>query len=282
MTEPTEPAEHTEPAVEIRDLEVSYGSGRSAVRILHGVSVTVARGHTVGVVGESGSGKSTLARTVVGTLRPTAGSVRIAGTDVHAVRGARRKVLRRAVQLIPQDPYSSLDPRRTIGAALAEALDPRRANVRKHSGEIAHWLETVRLPADMMAKYPHECSGGQRQRVAIARGLMLRPEVVIADEITSALDVSIQAEILELIAGLRAELGLTMLFISHNLAVVRQVSDEVVVLYRGDIVEQGPAETLYTRPEHPYTRKLLDSVPGAPGFDIEPREENPAAAGVAG
>jgi ABC-type glutathione transport system ATPase component len=260
-------------AVRVRDLEVSYGSGTSAVRILHGVSIDVAPGRTVGIVGESGSGKSTLARAVVGSLRPTAGSVHIAGVDVHTVRGPRRKVLRRAVQLIPQDPYSSLDPRRTIGDALAEALDPRRANVKRHRDEIARWLETVRLPADTMAKYPHQCSGGQRQRVAIARGLMLRPEVVIADEITSALDVSIQAEILELIAGLRAELGLTMLFISHNLAVVRQVSDEVVVLYHGDIVEQGPAARLYSRPEHPYTRKLLDSVPGAPGFDIEPPDE---------
>ncbi|SFW80020.1 ABC transporter ATP-binding protein [Amycolatopsis australiensis] len=257
-------------AVRIRDLEVSYGSGTAAARILHGVSLDVAAGHTVGIVGESGSGKSTLARTVVGSLRPTAGSVHIRGVDVHAVRGTRRKVLRRAVQLIPQDPYSSLDPRRTIGEALAEALDPRRANVKRHRDDIAHWLETVSLPAETMAKYPHECSGGQRQRVAIARGLMLRPEVVIADEITSALDVSVQAGILDLIARLRAELGLTMLFISHNLAVVRQVSDEVVVLYHGEVVEQGPAAQLYAAPSHAYTRKLLDSVPGAPGFDIEP------------
>ncbi|WP_284748214.1 ABC transporter ATP-binding protein [Amycolatopsis sp. RTGN1] len=268
MTE--EPITDEQSAVRIRDLEVSYGTAR----VLHGVSIDVAPGRTVGVVGESGSGKSTLARTLVGSLRPAAGSVRIAGVDVHAVRGARRKVLRRTVQLIPQDPYSSLDPRRTIGDALAEALDPRRANVKRHRDEIVHWLETVRLPAETMAKYPHECSGGQRQRVAIARGLMLRPAVVIADEITSALDVSVQAEILDLIARLRAELGLTMLFISHNLAVVRQVSDEVVVLYHGDIVEKGPAERIYTRPEHAYTRKLLDSVPGAPGFDIEPLDDD--------
>lgn len=257
-----------EPAVEVAGLEVSYG----ALRILHGIDLTVAKGQTVGVVGESGSGKSTLARALVGALRPTAGQLRIGGVDVTAVRGTRRRELRRKVQLIPQDPYSSLDPRRTIGEALAEALDPRRANVRRHRDEIVRWLETVRLPADHVSRYPHECSGGQRQRVAIARGLMLSPEVVIADEITSALDVSVQAEILELIARLRRELGLTMVFISHNLAVVRQVSDEVVVLYQGDIVEHARTVDLFERPTHEYTRTLLNAVPGAPGFDIEPRD----------
>jgi ABC-type glutathione transport system ATPase component len=257
-----------EPAVKVRALEVSYGS----LRILHGIDLTVAKGQTVGVVGESGSGKSTLARTLVGSLCPAAGQVRIGDVDVTAVRGARRTSLRRKVQLIPQDPYSSLDPRRTIGEALAEAVDPRRANVRKHRDEIVRWLETVRLPADAVSRYPHELSGGQRQRVAIARGLILRPEVVIADEITSALDVSVQAEILDLIARLRRELGVTMVFISHNLAVVRQVSDEVVVLYRGEIVEHAATATLFDHPQHEYTRTLLNAVPGAPGFDIEPRD----------
>lgn len=255
-------------AVEVRDLEVSYGWGRGATRILHGITMDVTQGCTVGVVGESGSGKSTLAKTLAGTVRPTSGSVRIAGLDVFDTRGAGRTEMRRRVQMIPQDPYSSLNPRRTIGEALAEAVDPRHAHVRKHQDEIVHWLETVRMPADTIHQYPHECSGGQRQRIAIARGLILRPEVVIADEITSALDVSVQAEILNLIARLRRELGLTMVFISHNLAVVRHVSDEVVVLYRGDIVEHGTAEDLYERPQHAYTRALLNAVPGAAGFDI--------------
>ncbi|GAA1700343.1 ATP-binding cassette domain-containing protein [Streptomyces yatensis] len=255
-------------AVEVRDLEVSYGRGRGATRVLHGITMDVARGQTVGVVGESGSGKSTLAKTLAGTVRPTAGSVRITGLDVFDTRGAGRAGMRRRVQMIPQDPYSSLNPRRTIGEALAEAVDPRHARVKKHQDEIVHWLETVRMPADTIHHYPHECSGGQRQRIAIARGLILRPEVVIADEITSALDVSVQAEILNLIARLRRELGLTMVFISHNLAVVRHVSDEVVVLYRGDIVEHGTAENLYERPQHDYTRALLAAVPGAAGFDI--------------
>ncbi|MGY0064424.1 ATP-binding cassette domain-containing protein [Streptomyces sp. LZ34] len=264
-------------AVQVHDLEVSYGWGRSATRVLHGITMNVAKGHTVGIVGESGSGKSTLAKTLAGLVRPTSGSVRIAGVDVFATRGADRTGMRRRVQMIPQDPYSSLNPRRTIGEALAEAVDPRRANVKKHRDEIVHWLETVRMPADTIHQYPHECSGGQRQRIAIARGLILRPEVVIADEITSALDVSVQAEILNLIAKLRGELGLTMVFISHNLAVVRHVSDEVVVLYRGDIVEHGTAADLYERPQHAYTRALLNAVPGAPGFDITPRAQEDAA-----
>jgi ABC-type glutathione transport system ATPase component len=257
--------------IQVRDLEVTYGWGRNATRVLHGITLDVAQGRTVAVVGESGSGKSTLAKTLVGAVRPSAGNVTVAGVEVASARGARRTAMRRKVQLIPQDPYSSLDPRRTIGEALAEAVDPRRAKVAKHEDEIVQWLETVRMPADTIRRYPHELSGGQRQRVAIARGLILRPEVVIADEITSALDVSVQAEILNLIARLRVELGLTMVFISHNLAVVRQVSDEVVVLYRGDVVEHGTAADLYDDPQHDYTRALLNAVPGAPGFDIEPK-----------
>ncbi|MEU7860798.1 ABC transporter ATP-binding protein [Nonomuraea sp. NPDC049141] len=264
-------------AVQVSDLRAGYGWGANATPILHGITMNVARGTTVGIVGESGSGKSTLAKALVGIIRPTAGSVTIGGVPVSAARGADRHALRRKVQMIPQDPYSSLDPRRTIGQALAEAVDPRRANVSKHTDEIIHWLETVKMPADTINRYPHECSGGQRQRIAIARGLMIGPEVVIADEITSALDVSVQAEILNLLAKLRRELNLTMVFISHNLAVVRHVSDEVVVLYNGDIVEQAPAAHLYQNPQHPYTRTLLDSVPGAPGFTIEHRPRKDAA-----
>jgi ABC-type glutathione transport system ATPase component len=263
-------------AIEVRDLEVRYGSGRAAPRVLHGISMDVPVGRTVGVVGESGSGKSTLAKTLVGVLRPSAGTVTIDGVSVSSARGTQRSKLRRAVQMIPQDPYSSLDPRCTIGEALAEALDPRRANVKKHQEEIVHWLETVKMPADTIHRYPHEFSGGQRQRVAIARGLILEPTVVIADEITSALDVSVQAEILSLIARLRAELGLTMVFISHNLAVVRQVSDEVAVMYQGEIVEHATTAGLFGNPQHPYTRKLLSSIPGVPGFSIDPEPRKTA------
>jgi ABC-type glutathione transport system ATPase component len=256
--------------IEIRDLEVSYGWGKRSAPILRGISMSVAAGRTLGVVGESGSGKSTLAKAMVGLLRPSAGSVTIDGVNVTSMRGAERSRLRRKVlQMIPQDPYSSLNPRHTIGEALAEALDPRRADVKKHQETISGWLERVKMPAEAMFRYPHEFSGGQRQRVAIARGLILEPTVVIADEITSALDVSVQAEILNLIAELRQELNLTMVFISHNLAVVRQVSDEVAVMYRGEVVEHNTTSQLFGDPTHPYTRALLSAVPGTPGFSLE-------------
>jgi len=232
--------------VEIDNLDVTFGSGRHATQVLHGISARVETGRTVGIVGESGSGKSTLAKALVGFVRPSAGRISIEGTDISRLTGRQRSDLRRTVQLIPQD----------------------RAGVGKHRDTIAQWLATVRMPEDSMYRYPHEFSGGQRQRIAIARGLIVKPRLVIADEITSALDVSVQAEILNLIARLRAELNLTMLFISHNLAVVRQVSDVVAVMHRGVIVEQGTVDQVYENPVHPYTRKLLDSVPGAPGFSI--------------
>ena len=259
----------SESMLEVRGLDVAFGSGGRAVRVLNGVDLTIGTGRTVGLVGESGSGKSTLAKALVGTVRPSAGSIRIADVDTATLSRRDRAAMRRRVQMIPQDPYSSLDPRRTIGQALAEAIDPRRPDVKRHREQIVEWLRTVRMPDDAIDRFPHEFSGGQRQRVAIARGLVVNPEFVIADEITSALDVSVQAEILNLVARLRRELGLSMLFISHNLAVVRHVSDDVVVLYRGDVVEQGPTEQVYSDPQHPYTRALLDSVPGAPGFSID-------------
>jgi ABC-type glutathione transport system ATPase component len=257
------------PMLEVRGLDVVFGSGSQAVRVLKGVDLTVGTGRTVGLVGESGSGKSTLAKALVGTVTPTAGTIRIQGVDTATLGRRDRAAMRRCVQMIPQDPYSSLDPRRTIGQALAEAVDPRHPDVRRHRDVVAEWLRVVRMPADAVDRYPHEFSGGQRQRIAIARGLVVRPEFVVADEITSALDVSVQAEILNLVARLRRELGLSMLFISHNLAVVRHVSDDVVVLYRGDVVEQGPTEQVYSDPQHPYTRQLLAAVPGAPGFSID-------------
>ncbi|GAA0966174.1 ABC transporter ATP-binding protein [Frigoribacterium faeni] len=259
----------SESMLEVRGLDVAFGSGGRAVRVLNGVDLTIGTGRTVGLVGESGSGKSTLAKALVGTVRPSAGSIRIAGVDTATLSRRDRAAMRRRVQMIPQDPYSSLDPRRTVGQALAEAIDPRRPDAKRHREQIIEWLRTVRMPDDAIDRFPHEFSGGQRQRVAIARGLVVNPEFVIADEITSALDVSVQAEILNLVARLRRELGLSMLFISHNLAVVRHVSDDVVVLYRGDVVEQGPTEQVYSDPQHPYTRALLDSVPGAPGFSID-------------
>ena len=270
------------PMLQVDHVSVELGSGVARTRILNDVCLPIERGRTVGLVGESGSGKSTLARTIIGALPPTAGAVFFDGQDTTGLRGASLRAWRRRVQLIPQDPYSSLNPRRTIGQTLAEAIDPVRGQPTRHAVEIAGWLERVALPADSALRYPHEFSGGQRQRIAIARALAVRPELVIADEITSALDLTTQAEILNLLGELRRDLGLTMLFISHNLAVVRHVSDQVAVLYHGDLVERGDADRVYGAPSHPYTRRLLDSVPGGPGFDIDGTLHSAAPAGGEG
>lgn len=252
-----------EPALAVHGLSVTFGHGRRAARVLNSCTLSVLAGRTLGLVGESGSGKSTLAKAIIGTVEPSSGAVHLEGVDVSSLSTQERLRFRRRVQLIPQDPYSSLNPRRTVGQTMAESLDPHHADVRSHRDVMAHWLELVRLPADSIDRYPHEFSGGQRQRIAIARALIIEPEVVIADEITSALDVSVQAEILALLARLRRELALTMLFISHNLAVVRQVSDDVVVLFRGNVVEQGECDAVFDSPQHEYTRALLDAVPGS-------------------
>ena len=254
----------TENMVDVDGLDVVFGH----TRVLHDVSLSLAPGRTVGVVGESGSGKSTLAKVLVGTVPVSAGSVTVDGLDLTTANRAAMHAARRRTQMIPQDPYSSLSPRRTIGQTLAEAIEPRRARVRDHEELIAQWLRRVGLSADMMHRYPHEFSGGQRQRVAVARGLIIDPHFVIADEITSALDVSVQAQILDLLAELKESLSLTMMFISHNLAVVQRVSDEVVVLYRGRVVEAGPVDRIYADPQHWYTRRLLDADPGSPSFSL--------------
>ncbi len=255
--------------LEVRDLEVVLGHGMKATRVLHGVSFEISVGTTVGLVGESGSGKSTIAKTIVGIHQPSAGTILFDGVDIGHTRGRERAKLRRRIQMIPQDPYSSLDPRRTIGQTLAEALDPKNASVRANRARIVELLELVALDASAMGRYPGEFSGGQRQRIAIARALAVEPDLIIADEITSALDLSTQAEILELFERLRNELRLTVLFVSHNLAVVRQVSDEVIVLLHGDIVETGNADQVLREPQELYTQKLVASVPGSAGFNLD-------------
>ncbi|MBO0982655.1 ABC transporter ATP-binding protein [Rathayibacter sp. SD072] len=265
MTASTAPAP---PLLELRDFGVDYGSGRASVAALDDIDMTVPRGTTLGIVGESGSGKSTLAKAIVGQIPSARGRLLVDGQEISTSRPAERRALRRRIQLIPQDPYSSLNPRRTIGQAIAEAIDPRGGRVAQHADAITRWLETVRLDPEVADRYPHEFSGGQRQRIAIARALAIEPELIIADEITSALDVSVQAEILTLLDQLRHELNMTMLFISHNLEVVQRVSDTVMVLFHGRVVEYGTVEQVYFRPRSDYTRRLLDSVPGGAGFDI--------------
>ncbi|WP_231391753.1 ABC transporter ATP-binding protein [Arthrobacter sp. 35W] len=256
------------PVLEVKDLVVTFGAGSSAVTVLKGVNASISRGQTLGIVGESGSGKSTLAKAIVGLVHASSGSILVDGIDVGRMTGPQRRDMRRKVQMIPQDPYSSLNPRRTIGQTLAEAIDPVRSSPMLHREKIEYWLSTIRLDADVASRYPHEFSGGQRQRIAVARALAVEPRLIIADEITSALDLSVQAELLNLVGRLRRELDLTMAFISHDLDVVHHVSDSIMVLYNGDVVEAGSVDAVYQNPQDPYTRKLIDSVPGGPGFDI--------------
>ncbi|MGW2307062.1 oligopeptide/dipeptide ABC transporter ATP-binding protein [Actinomadura luteofluorescens] len=247
---------------------VSAGYGARSRNVLHNVSVAIARGRTMGVVGESGSGKSTLARVLVGQLAPARGVVRLDGADVHRLPRRERFAARRRIQLVPQDPYSSLDPRMPVGRALAEAIDPRgRLRTGTHRDRIAELLESVALDASAARRLPHEFSGGQRQRIVIARALAAEPRVVIADEVTSSLDTSVQAEILELLLDLQRRLGLTYVFITHDLAVAQYMCTDLSVLYLGTLVEQGASDVL-SRPGHPYTELLRDSRPDPSGRSL--------------
>lgn len=235
------------------NVSVRYGIGRSAITAVDDVSLTVPDGEVLGVVGESGSGKSTLARAAVGLMPLHSGRVLVDGHPVPR-RGPR------PLQMVFQDPYSSLDPRMTIGASISEIM-PHGMTRRARAAEVARLLELVHLDPDKAGAYPARFSGGQRQRVAIARALAGKPRVLIADEITSALDVLIQGTILNLIRELQAELGLSMLFISHNLAVVRYVASSVAVMHDGRVVEEGETSRVLGNPHDPYTRELLAAIP---------------------
>ncbi|MGH3274181.1 MAG: oligopeptide/dipeptide ABC transporter ATP-binding protein, partial [Streptosporangiaceae bacterium] len=230
--------------------------------VLHDVDLEVFPGHTTGVVGESGSGKSTLAKVLVGQLRAAAGTVTLDGTNLGSLRGTALRAARRRVQIVPQDPYGSLDPRMTIRRALSEAIDPQARRPGKHDGQIAELLRTVALDPDVASRYPHEFSGGQRQRIAIARALAVEPEVIVADEVTSSLDASVQAEILNLLRDIQVRTGVGMVFITHDLSVANFICSSICVLYLGRVVESGPTDLLF-RPDHPYTRLLVDSIPRA-------------------
>ena len=244
-----------------------FGRGKDAIRAVDGVSFSVDAGRTFAIVGESGCGKSTVARLVLRLIEPTRGTLRLEGRDLLAVPPAQMRELRGRLQIVFQDPYGSLNPRMTVGDTLAEPLmlhDVVPASRRR--GRVAELLDLVGLPARAVRRYPHEFSGGQRQRLAIARALASEPRVIVCDEPVSALDVSIQAQILNLLADLQARLGLAYVFISHDLAVVRQIASSLGVMYLGRLVETGPADAVLSRPRHPYTQALLSAVPvPAPG-----------------
>lgn len=240
-----------------------FGAGGRMVRALDGVSFELRKGETLGIVGESGCGKSTLARTIVGLETPTSGAVLFRGEDLHGMRGRARDDMRRRVQIVLQDPYSSLNPRRTVRETLMQpfAIHPEIVAKKDRESRVKELLELVGLNPDHLDRYPFQFSGGQRQRIGIARALALSPEVIVCDEPVSALDVSVQAQVVNLLQRLQQELGLAYVFIAHDLSVVRHISDRIGVMYLGRMAELGERTAVYDDPAHPYTSALLSAVP---------------------
>jgi oligopeptide transport system ATP-binding protein len=260
------------PVVDVRDLKVHFRARRRTVRAVDGVTFTLAAGETLGVAGESGSGKSTVARALVQIHRPTAGAMTVAGADAIGLRGGELRAYRRRMQMVYQDPYDSLDPRMNVLEAIGEGLSVRGVARARHRAEATELLDRVNLPAGLLSRYPAQLSGGQRQRVSIARALAVRPEVIICDEAVAALDVSIRAQILNLLKDIQADSGISYLFISHDLSTLRFLADRVAIMYLGRIVEHGTAAQVFGAPQHPYTRALIAAVPDVSVTRAGPRQ----------
>ncbi|MFD3916626.1 ABC transporter ATP-binding protein [Streptomyces sp. NPDC058603] len=260
-----------EPLLEVRDLVKHYPLTRGilfrkqigAVRAVDGVSFALAAGETLGIVGESGCGKSTVAKLVVNLERPTSGAIRYKGEDITRLSGRALKAVRRNIQMVFQDPYTSLNPRMTVGDIIGEPYEihPEVAPKGDRRRKVRELLDVVGLNPEYINRYPHQFSGGQRQRIGIARGLALRPEIIVADEPVSALDVSVQAQVINLMERLQNEFGLSYVFIAHDLSIVRHISDRVGVMYLGRLAEIGSDAEIYEHPTHPYTQALLSAVP---------------------
>ncbi len=256
------------PLLEVQNLTKSYPVGRKGLfgkrmmQVLRDVSLSVQPGEVLGLVGESGSGKSTIGKAVLRLIGADSGTIRFDGQDLSAISSADLRRLRKDMQIIFQDPYASLDPRKTIRAVLTEALDTHKLHLgTARAGRLIGLMEMVGLNPTFLDRRPHEFSGGQRQRIGIARALAVEPKFIVCDEAVSALDVSIQAQVLNLLADLRAKTGISLLFISHDLSVVRYISDRVMVLYLGKVMEVGPADQIHFDPKHPYTAALISAEP---------------------
>lgn len=263
------------PFVEVNHLVKSFSLGRGrTLKAVNDISFSIRQGETLGLVGESGCGKSTAGRTILRLYEPTSGEAKIGGQNIFNLSGSALKAMRRQMQMIFQDPYASLNPRMTVSDIIGEALDVHRlADSREaRKKRINELLELVGLNADHATRYPHEFSGGQRQRIGIARSLAVEPKFIVADEPISALDVSIQAQVVNLLKDLQRKLGLTYLFIAHDLAMVKHISDKVAVMYLGKMAEMADSDALYDNPLHPYTRALMSAIP-VPDPEVEATRE---------